>query len=106
MSGYGGGVENLNVGIGQVAVSYLGGAKEDLVTENGTYAKSNLDMRLYNVKALGGEMGVWYDYSFSKGGAVSNGEHGSFGREDGRSASDTCGRSGSGDITAFLCNTA
>jgi maltoporin len=75
MSGYGGGVENLNVGIGQVAVSYLGGAKEDLVTENGTYAKSNLDMRLYNVKALGGEMGVWYDYAFSKGGAVSNGQN-------------------------------
>ena len=54
MSGYGGGVENLNVGIGQVAVSYLGGAKEDLVTDNGTYAKSNIDARLYGVKALAG----------------------------------------------------
>ena len=34
-SGYGGGVENLNVGIGQVAISYLGGAKDDLMTGDG-----------------------------------------------------------------------
>jgi len=74
MSGYGGGVENLDVGIGQVAVSYLGGAKEDLVTDNGTYPKSNLDARLYGVKGLGGELGVWYDYSFSKGGTLTNGQ--------------------------------
>jgi maltoporin len=74
MSGYGGGVENLDVKIGKVAVSYLGGAKQDLVTDNGTYAKSNLDVRLYNVKALAGEMGFWYDYAFSKGGAVANGQ--------------------------------
>ena len=75
MSGYGGGVENLNVGIGQVAVSYLGGAKEDLITNNGTYAKSNIDARLYGVKALAGDLGFWFDYAFSKGGTVANGQN-------------------------------
>src|SRR6516164_7388159 len=75
MSGYGGGVENLNVGIGQVAVSYLGGAKEDLITNNGTYAKSNIDARLYGVKALAGDLGFWFDYAFSKGGTLANGQN-------------------------------
>ena len=75
MSGYGGGLENLNVGIGQVAVSYLGGAKEDLVTNNGTYAKSNIDARLYGVKALAGDLGFWFNYAFSKGGTLANGQN-------------------------------
>jgi maltoporin len=74
MSGYGGGVENLNVGIGQLAVSYLGGAKEDLVTANGTYAKSNIDARLYDIKTRAGDLGVWFDYAFSKGGMLANGQ--------------------------------
>ncbi len=74
MSGYGGGVENLNVGIGQMSVAYLGGAKDDLITDNGKYPKSNLDVRLYDVKTPVGKFGFWYDYSFSKGGTLSNGE--------------------------------
>src|SRR6516164_4714132 len=72
MSGYGGGVENLNVGVGQVAVSYLGGAKDDLITDNGKYAKSNIDARLYGVKTRVGELGFWFDYAFSKGGTLAN----------------------------------
>jgi maltoporin len=74
MSGYGGGIENLNVGVGQLAVSYLGGAKEDLVTDNGTYAKSNIDARLYDIKTRVGDLGVWFDYAFSKGGTLANGQ--------------------------------
>ena len=73
MSGYGGGMENLNVKIGQVAVAYLGGARDDLITDNGVYPKSNLDARLYGVKTPVGELGFWYDYSFSKGGTVADG---------------------------------
>jgi maltoporin len=72
-SGYGGGFENLNLKFGQAAVAYLGGAKDDLVTDNGVYPKSVLDARLYGIKLLGGELGLWYDYSFSKGGALDNG---------------------------------
>jgi len=73
MSGYGGGVENLNVKIGQMSVAYLGGARDDLVTNNGVYPKSNLDVRLYGVKTPVGQLGFWYDYSFSKGGTLADG---------------------------------
>jgi len=72
-SGYGGGVENLNVKIGQMSVAYLGGAKDDLITSNGVYAKSLLDVRLYGVKTPIGKLGVWYDYSYSKGGTLADG---------------------------------
>lgn len=74
MSGYGGGVEDLNVKVGKVALAYLAGAKEDIVTNNGTYTKSNLDARLYNVRAMGGELGFWGDYSYAKGGRLPNGD--------------------------------
>ncbi|HZD31283.1 MAG TPA: carbohydrate porin [Candidatus Angelobacter sp.] len=72
-SGYGGGVENVNVKIGQMSVAYLGGAKDDLVTDNGTYPKSVLDARLYGIKTPVGQLGLWYDYSFSKGGTLADG---------------------------------
>jgi len=73
MSGYGGGVVNLNVKIGQMSVAYLGGARDDLVTNNGVYPKSNLDVRLDGVKTPVGQLGFWYDYSFSKGGTLADG---------------------------------
>src|SRR5258707_2269328 len=50
ISGYGAGVEELNVRIGKMAVGYLAGARPDIVTENGALAKSNVDVRLYDVK--------------------------------------------------------
>jgi maltoporin len=73
MSGYGGGMDNLNVKIGRMSLAYLGGAKDDLITNNGIYPKSNLDARLYGVKTPVGELGFWYDYSFSKGGTLADG---------------------------------
>lgn len=72
-SGYGGGVENLDVKIGKAAIAYLGGAQDDLITSNGVYPKSVLDARLYGIKTPVGKLGVWYDYSFSKGGTFSDG---------------------------------
>src|ERR1051325_6028203 len=48
MSGYGGGVEDLDVKVGKLAVAFLAGARPDLTTENGNYAKSNIDVRLYD----------------------------------------------------------
>jgi len=49
-SGYGGGVEDVNLKFAQFSAAYLGGAREDIVTDNGNYAKSNLDLRLYGIK--------------------------------------------------------
>lgn len=69
-SGYGGGFEDLNLKFAQASVGYLAGAREDIVTDNGVYPKSLLDARLYNIKAPWGTLGLWYDYSFSKGGVT------------------------------------
>jgi len=69
-SGYGGGFEDLNLKFAQASVAYLVGAREDLQTENGTYSKSVLDARLYGIKAPYGQLGLWYDYSYSKGGTT------------------------------------
>src|SRR5215470_15888402 len=63
MSGYGGGVEDLHIGIGKLAVAFLSGARPDIVTENGNYAKSNIDVRLYDIKAPLGRLGFWFDYA-------------------------------------------
>jgi maltoporin len=73
MSGYGGGVEDVNAKIGKVAVAYIAGARPDVVTENGNYAKSNIDVRLYDVNALGGKVGAWFNFSRAKGGTTQEG---------------------------------
>lgn len=68
MSGYGAGVEDLNVGFGKIAVGFIAGARPDIATENGNYIKSNVDVRLYDVKGPGGLWGAWFDFATSKGG--------------------------------------
>jgi maltoporin len=73
MSGYGAGIEDLHVKIGKLAVAWLSGARPDLVTENGDLAKSNVDVRLYDLKGPVGRWGVWFDYAANKGGKVSDG---------------------------------
>ena len=73
MSGYGAGVEDLNVRVGKISVAFLAGARPDINTENGVYAKSNIDVRLYDVKAPGGRIGVWFNYARAKGGTTESG---------------------------------
>src|SRR5262249_39164708 len=73
MSGYGGGVEDVHVGVGKLAVAFLSGARPDIITRNGNYAKSNIDVRLYDIKAPFGRVGVWFDYATSKGGTTQTG---------------------------------
>jgi maltoporin len=72
LSGYGGGVEDLNVGVGKLAVAFINDARPDIVTENGNLAKSNIDVSLYNVKKPFGLWGLWFDYATSKGGTVTS----------------------------------
>ena len=70
MSGYGAGVEDINLGFAKMALAYLAGARPDIVTGSGTWAKSNLDLRLYDVKGPGGLWGGWFDFANSKGGTT------------------------------------
>ena len=74
MSGYGGGIEDLNVGIGSVAASYLAGARPDITTQHGNYARSNLDLRLYDVRAPGGNLAFWFNLATSRGGTTPMGD--------------------------------
>jgi maltoporin len=70
MSGYGAGVEDLNVGVGRMAVAFLSGARPDVITDNGNYAKSNIDVRLYGLKGPAGLWSGWFDFATAKGGKV------------------------------------
>jgi maltoporin len=73
MSGYGAGVEDLNVKIGKLALSYLSGARPDIVTQNGNLTKSNIDVRFYDLKGPGGLWAGWFDFATSKGGETTTG---------------------------------
>ena len=70
MSGYGAGVEDWNLRIGKMSVAYLAGARPDIVTQNGNYAKSNIDVRLYDLKGPFGLWGLWFDFATAKGGTT------------------------------------
>jgi len=73
MSGYGGGMEDVNAKIGKVSLAYLAGSRPDIVTQYGNYAKSNIDVRLYDINAPGGKAGVWFNFATAKGGKTQNG---------------------------------
>src|SRR5271163_636371 len=73
MSGYGAGVEDWNIGIAKMSLAFLSGARPDIVTQSGNYAKSNIDVRFYDLKGPAGLWAVWFDYATSKGGTTSTG---------------------------------
>jgi maltoporin len=68
MSGYGAGIEDWNLRIGKMAVAYIAGARPDIVTQYGNYAKSNIDVRFYDLKGPFGLWGAWFNYAVAKGG--------------------------------------
>jgi maltoporin len=73
MSGYGGGVEDVPVGdVGKLAVAWIGGSVDDYTTDDGDMAKSSIDMRLYDVGALGGKLTFWLNYAHAGGGELRN----------------------------------
>src|SRR5438876_10184006 len=73
MSGYGAGVEDLNVGIGKLALAYLSGARPDIITPNGDLTKSNFDVRFYDLKGPAGLWAGWFNFATSKGGNTTTG---------------------------------
>jgi hypothetical protein len=44
MSGYGAGVEDLELGVGRLAIALIGSASDDVTTGRGAYSKLNLDV--------------------------------------------------------------
>ena len=73
MSGYGAGVEDINLRIGKMAVAFVSAARPDIITQNGNLAKSNIDVRLYDLKGPLGLWAGWFDYATSKGGTIVSG---------------------------------
>jgi maltoporin len=73
LSGYGAGVEDLDLHIAKMALAFLSGARPDIVTENGILAKSNLDIRFYDLKGPFGLWAGWFDFAAQKGGRVITG---------------------------------
>lgn len=70
MSGYGAGVEDLDLHAGKLALAFLSGARPDIPTENGFLAKNNLDVRFYDLKGPLGLWAGWFDFATSKGGVT------------------------------------
>jgi maltoporin len=73
MSGYGGGVEDLNVKVGKLAVAFLGDARPDIITNIRKYANATIYVRLYDIKAPGGQAAFYFNYADAKGGTQTNG---------------------------------
>src|SRR3974390_1862227 len=67
-SGYGGGFEDLNVKFAKASVAYLAGAREDIFSDSGNHSKNGAHGPPSDIHSLYGKLGLWYDYSFSKGG--------------------------------------
>jgi len=73
MSGYGAGVEDLDLHVGKLAVAFLSGARPDIPTGNGFLAKNNIDVRFYDLKGPLGLWAGWFDFARSKGGTTPTG---------------------------------
>jgi maltoporin len=73
MSGYGAGVEDLDLHVGKLAVAFLSGARPDIPTGNGFLAKNNIDVRFYDIKGPLGLLAGWFDFATSKGGTTPTG---------------------------------
>lgn len=69
-SGYGGGVEDLDLKFGKLALAFLNSARPDITTQYGNLAKSTIDARVYDIKGPLGLWAVWFDYATSKGGTA------------------------------------
>ena len=73
MSGYGVGIEDLDVRIGKLATAFVSAARPDILTQKGNLAKSNVDVRQYDLRGPAGLWGLWFDYATSKGGTIVSG---------------------------------
>ncbi|QNI33451.1 carbohydrate porin [Alloacidobacterium dinghuense] len=69
-SGYGGGVEDLDLKFGKLALAFLNSARPDITTQYGNLAKSTIDARAYDIKGPLGLWAMWFDYATSKGGTA------------------------------------
>ena len=75
MSGFGGGIKDINLGFCKLDLAYLGGSLEELdgdelVLSRGRLAEHNLDMRLQEVPVPLGKGIFWLDLAINPGGEI------------------------------------
>lgn len=80
MSGFGGGMESLDVGAGNLSIAWLGGSIDTLNSnasgpDASINAKNSLDLRLDSVEVPGGSGMFWFDIAKSKSRNNPNGEN-------------------------------
>jgi maltoporin len=78
-SGYGAGIDNIDLGFGKLLFSYLGGIRDDIASGNGFdntitdprrggLYMHTFDVRIHDIDLLGGKLELVGDYQFLKGG--------------------------------------
>jgi maltoporin len=78
-SGYGAGVDNIDLGFGKLLFSYLGGIRDDIASGNGFdntitdprrggLYMHTIDLRIHDIDLAGGKLELVGDYQFLKGG--------------------------------------
>jgi len=80
MSGFGGGIEGLDLGFGKFSAAWIGGNIDDLVSNGSTEhnevnGKNSLDLRLSDIDVLGGKGKIWFDLAHSNSAERPNGEN-------------------------------
>lgn len=81
MSGYGGGVENIAVGPGKLAIAYLAGASGAFANQTTTgdaLTKQAIDIRYSALPTFGGEGTLWLMASYLNGGQAASGLTGTY----------------------------
>jgi maltoporin len=73
MSGYGGGIEDVGVGVGKLALAAIGAADDAITTQRGTYSKLSLDLRWYDVPVPLGKLALWFSGAYARGGTREDG---------------------------------
>jgi maltoporin len=74
MSGYGGGIEDVDLGVAKLALAYLGGSTDEDKTDIGRLTKNNLDIRLYDIPLPFGSGTLWLNLSRLQGGTSRGGD--------------------------------
>jgi maltoporin len=79
MSGYGMGIDNIDLGFGKLMLNYLGGIRDDTTFSNGVNQIANdplsggfylhtVDLRIHDIDLVGGKLELLGDYQFFRGG--------------------------------------
>lgn len=80
MSGFGGGVENIPLGSGTLAIAYLAGTYDELVAvDRGKFQENNLDVRWKGVELLGGKNMFWVNSAYNSESDAPNPQDSEFG---------------------------